>query len=239
MGLTARLGFSGLRGGLGATPAGRAGFFFSADAETGFVLAGSWTARGAGVLGGAVLTGAAVEEATFGRAGAGLCTSGGFGLEAGGGLRTEAGFSIGAFFRSTGEGSGFGTNGGAGSADETVVTGPGAVEGGGSAMVGVGSVGVGGSTARAWVQAKPATTTQASSAHGRSPTAKLHVRSRRFATTASVLCPSSGVVKTLGQVVMSRGPGRRFGPRRFGPCDRAKERTAIPGESSAAVRGSL
>jgi hypothetical protein len=196
MGLTARLGFNCLRGGLGATPTGRAGFFFFAGAETGFVLAGSWTARGAGVVGGAVLTGAGVGEPTFGRAGAGLCTRMGFGFEAGAGLRTGAGFWVGAFFRSTGEGSGFGTNGGAGSADETVVTGPGAVEGGGSAMVGVGSVGVGGSSARAWVQVKPATTTQASSVHGRSAATKSHLRARRFATTVSVLRPSSGVAKT-------------------------------------------
>ena len=76
-GLTARPGFSDLRGSLGATLAGRAGFlFFFAGAETGFVFffvfAGSWTARGAGVVGGVVVTGAGVEEPTFGRAGAGL-----------------------------------------------------------------------------------------------------------------------------------------------------------------------
>lgn len=73
-GLTARPGFSDLRGSLGATPAGAGFLFFFAGAETGFVFvfAGSWTARGAGVVGGVVVTGEGVEEPTFDRAGAGL-----------------------------------------------------------------------------------------------------------------------------------------------------------------------
>jgi hypothetical protein len=80
---------------------------------------------------------------------------------------------------------GLGTSMGAGSADDTVVTGPGAVAGGGSVMVGVGSVGVGGSSAKAWVQAKPATTTQASSVHGRSPVATLRRRTSPWVLTRS------------------------------------------------------
>ena len=119
--------------------------------------------RGAGVgvagcctLGsaGACLTGGVVTRA-------GACVAAGFG--AGASLAARTGFLAGAVLRRTGCGSGAGTGEGDGG-EETVITGPDPVTGGGSGTVGVGSVGGGGSSAAsACEHVKPTPTTQATS----------------------------------------------------------------------------